>query len=388
MKIFLSYAKEDGAVVKEFHDHLKALGFDPWMDQEQLLPGHAWEREIDKALKLANVVIVFMSPKSVKKRSFVTREANQAVSNLRYKKPDDIYIIPVLIEACEVPEDISDRAQYIDINSPGARNKIVEAIKRAAEQQGILINQGVDYGVYKITSCTLEETKQGRPGHEISVEYPDFSSAERSEVAKFITETFRSRAIEVLLESRSKPWDQDLSSQPSSEEEFESFRMNGRWDKYSVVSATDNFVSVYYNCAWYGAGAAHSNEFHEGINFSIVDNLVYPFELVDLFTDPLKAAQILSAECRKQLTKEYWIRTGMKLGSDEYFQKSFIECTDAKLENFDVFTITNEKITFYFAPYSIAAYAMGSFVVDVSFYELRDVLQTGDLSPIKLEFLH
>jgi hypothetical protein len=49
LKVFLSYAKEDGAIVKEFYDHLKTMGLDPWMDQERLLPGQSWEREIDRA---------------------------------------------------------------------------------------------------------------------------------------------------------------------------------------------------------------------------------------------------------------------------------------------------------------------------------------------------
>ncbi|MGT2495332.1 toll/interleukin-1 receptor domain-containing protein [Cupriavidus basilensis] len=103
----MSYAKEDSATVKDFHDYLKTLGLDPWLDSERILPGQRWEREIDRALNEANVVILFMSPRSVDKRSFVTREANNAVQNLRYKKQDDIYIVPVLLEECEVPDDIA-----------------------------------------------------------------------------------------------------------------------------------------------------------------------------------------------------------------------------------------------------------------------------------------
>lgn len=388
MKIFLSYAKEDGAIVKEFHDHLKALGFEPWLDQEQLLPGQRWEKEIDRALNSAHVVILFLSPRSVQKRSFVTREANQAVQNLRYKKPDDIYIIPVLIEACDVPEEISERAQYIEISAPGAKNKIVSAIKIAAAQQGVTSSQGASYGPYQVVSRSFEETKIARPGHEISLEYPEFISAEHANVALALSSFFRGRATKILFENRSKPWEQspDIFPEPAADDEFN--HANGRWDKFSIQYASENFVSIYFNCSWYGAGAMHGHEFHEGFNFRVIDGDIYPLKLHDLFTDVNKAAQIISEETRRILADEYWKRCGGDINSDDFWKGSFLESTEPNLSNFEQFTVGKQKITFYFPPYSIASYAMGSFVIDVSFYNLKDVMEHGDQAPIPPELLN
>ncbi|CAB3808299.1 hypothetical protein LMG28614_06767 [Paraburkholderia ultramafica] len=382
MKVFLSYAKEDGAIVKEFHDHLKAMGLDPWMDQERLLPGQPWEREIDRALKEANVVILFMSPRSVKKRSFVTREANTAIANLRYKKADDIYVIPVLIEQCEVPEEISERAQYIEISEPGAKNKIVASIMRAAEQQEIAILNGVEHGPYHVYSRSHEEKKPGQPGYDISLDYPEFVSAQFPEVAQALTKFFQGRAAKILLDNRSKPWDQNPDFHPEPEDEFNPFHSNGRWENFGVVSATEHVVSVYFNCSWYGAGAAHSNEYHEGFNFAIIDGQPYPFNLRELFTNAEKAAEIISQECRKSLAREYWNRSGMEIDSDEYWKETFLTNTAASLSNFDTFTVADGKLTFYFAPYRVAAYSFGSFTVDVPLYDLREVLARCDKSPL------
>ncbi|HCY63452.1 MAG TPA: hypothetical protein DHV59_11610 [Oxalobacteraceae bacterium] len=385
MKVFLSYAKEDGAIVKEFHDHLKVMGFDPWMDQERLLPGQSWEHEIDRALKEANAVILFMSPRSVKKRSFVTREANTAIANLRYKKADDIYIIPVLIEQCEIPEEISERAQYIEISEPGAKNKIVASIMRAAEQQEIAILNGVEHGPYQVYSRSYEEKKPGQPGHAISLDYPEFVSAQFPKVAQALTKFFHGRAAKVLLDSRSKPWDQNSEFHPEPEDEFNLYHSNGRWENFGVVSATENVVSVYFNCSWYGAGAAHSNEYHESFNFAVIDGQPYPFNLQELFTNGEKAAEIISQECRKSLAREYWNRSGIDINSDDYWKETFLTNTDARLSNFDTFTVADGKLTFYFAPYRVAAYAFGSLIVDVPFYDLREVLAKGNKSPLVYE---
>jgi hypothetical protein len=381
LKVFLSYAKEDGAPVKEFYDHLKTMGLDPWMDQERILPGQSWEIEIDRGLKEANVVILFMSPRSVKKRSFVTREANTAIANLRYKKADDIYIIPVILESCDVPDEISGRAQYINISEPGAKSKIVASIMRAAEQQEIAVFSGIEHGPYQVYSRSHEEKKTGQPGHAISLYHPEFVSAQFPSVAKVLTEFFQGRTAKILLDCRSKPWDQDpaLFSQP--DDEFDLYCAHGRWDNFRVMSATNNVVSVYFSCSWYGAGAAHSNEFHEGFNFAIIDEQPYPFSLHELFADGESAAEIISQECRKSIAREYWSRSGSDINSDVYWKENFHSRTAASLQNFETFTVADGKLIFYFAPYEVAAYAFGSFSVEVPLYDLRDVLIKGEKSP-------
>ncbi|WP_431206799.1 TIR domain-containing protein [Burkholderia cepacia] len=384
MKVFLSYAKEDGAVVKEFHDHLKALGFDPWMDTERLLPGQAWEREIDRALNEANVVVLFMSPRSVQKRSFVTREANTAVQNLRYKHADDIYIIPVLLEPCEVPDEISKRAQYIGYNEPGAKNKIAASIMRAAEQQNIAILDGVAHGPYKVFSRTLTERKTGQPGYEISIDYPEFSSEHFPNAVNTINKLFLGRTTRLLVDNRTKPWDINRELHPEPDGEYNPFHMNGRWDNFGIASATEQNVSVYYNCSWYGAGAIHSNEFHETFNFSIDGDRLYAISLWDLFSDNTKAAEIISQECRKGISREYWNRCGHDIATDDFWAKSFQATTAPDLSKFETFTIANGKLTFYFPPYTVAAYAFGSWIVDVPLYDLRDVIVKNEMFPLKL----
>ena len=109
LKVFVSYAKEDRDRALKYYDLLAQEGASPWLDVKQLLPGQNWEAEIEKAFSDANVVVLLLSKQSVSKRGFVQREANDAIERLRYKQPTDIYVIPLLLEPCEVPAHIAGR---------------------------------------------------------------------------------------------------------------------------------------------------------------------------------------------------------------------------------------------------------------------------------------
>jgi len=54
-RIFLAYAEEDRAEVRKLYSALQRAGFEPWMDQEKLLPGQNWPRAIDRAIDLSRL---------------------------------------------------------------------------------------------------------------------------------------------------------------------------------------------------------------------------------------------------------------------------------------------------------------------------------------------
>ena len=54
-RIFLCHASEDKAQVREVYHRLRAIDrFEPWLDEEDLLPGQEWAREIPRALQASD----------------------------------------------------------------------------------------------------------------------------------------------------------------------------------------------------------------------------------------------------------------------------------------------------------------------------------------------
>lgn len=369
LKVFVSYAKEDRDRVLRYYDLLVQEGAWPWVDIKNLLPGQNWEAEIEKAFSDANVVILFLSKNSVTKRGFVQREANDAIERLRYKQPTDIYVIPLLLEACDVPSHIASRLQYIDLGTSGAWDQVRASLKLAAEQQSIELLQGISAGPFRVFTERLQEQWKAFPGHDISVEYPRFESTSRAEIAKELSAFFAGRAARTLIESRQNPWDQspDLFSNA-----HEFFATNGRWDDFGIVHATKKLLSLTYNVGYYGAGAAHPNSHFETYNFTLADRLLR-LKLEDFFSDSVKALKRVSELCIHELSKEYWVRVGEK--PDEEQIKWFKDGAGENYDNFAAFTVSQDRFTFLFSPYQVSAYALGRWSADVSFYDLLETLK-------------
>src|SRR5262249_7757317 len=67
-RLFLCHASEDKPQVESIYKRLLALGWQPWMDKMDLLPGQRWQQEIPRVLKESDFILIFFSRHSVAKR--------------------------------------------------------------------------------------------------------------------------------------------------------------------------------------------------------------------------------------------------------------------------------------------------------------------------------
>ena len=104
VQIFLAHAKEDEAQVMELYEQLRLKGYRPWLDKKSLRPGQNWRDEITKAIKASQLFIACLSETSVVKQGYVQREFRLALNELVHKPPGQIYLIPLRLDACELPD--------------------------------------------------------------------------------------------------------------------------------------------------------------------------------------------------------------------------------------------------------------------------------------------
>lgn len=126
--IFLSYAREDAERVKAVYRKLRTQQLNPWLDVADLLPGQEWEKAIVNVIRNARFVIVFLSGQSVSKRGYVQKEIKEALDMAERMPDGDIYIIPVRLEECAVPERLA-KWQWIDIFRPHGFKRLVQMLK-------------------------------------------------------------------------------------------------------------------------------------------------------------------------------------------------------------------------------------------------------------------
>jgi len=63
--IFISYSHDDSTLVDKLHDRLKRIGFPVWLDRHDLTAGPL-QKQVDRALRFRDVVLLVLSESSVK----------------------------------------------------------------------------------------------------------------------------------------------------------------------------------------------------------------------------------------------------------------------------------------------------------------------------------
>src|SRR5215210_7684311 len=103
----MCYSHEDRDRVRELYQRLGEANVDPWLDEEKLLPGQDWEEETRKALRKSDVVVVCLSRTSTKKAGYRQKEIGYALDFADEQPEGTIFIIPLRLEECDLPERLS-----------------------------------------------------------------------------------------------------------------------------------------------------------------------------------------------------------------------------------------------------------------------------------------
>ena len=132
-RVFLCHSNGDKAKVREFYHRLSQDGVNPWLDEEDLLPGQAWEPEIRKAVKSSAAVLAFFSSTSVSSAGYVHKEIQLALDVADEQPPGTIFLIPARLEECEVPERLQ-HIHWVDLYQANGYEKLLRTLKT----QGLL----------------------------------------------------------------------------------------------------------------------------------------------------------------------------------------------------------------------------------------------------------
>jgi S-DNA-T family DNA segregation ATPase FtsK/SpoIIIE len=155
IRVFLCHASNDKPSVRRLYNKLAEDKIDVWFDDEKLLPGQDWDVEIQKAVRISDVVIICLSNKSVTKEGYVQKEIKIALDVADEKPEGTIFIIPVRLEECNVPDRLK-RWQWIDLFSQitdvdnNKLKKLTRSLELRAGQLNVkLRSPGYGNGIFK-----------------------------------------------------------------------------------------------------------------------------------------------------------------------------------------------------------------------------------------------
>jgi hypothetical protein len=126
LMVFLSHASQDKPKVRNLCKRLRQDGFDPWLDEERLLPGQDWNLEIEKALRASDAILLCFSEFSVAKEGYIQREYKRAMRYFEEKPEGTLFVIPVRLDKCELPYFIRE-IQWVDY--PDDYERLVQSLQ-------------------------------------------------------------------------------------------------------------------------------------------------------------------------------------------------------------------------------------------------------------------
>lgn len=120
---FISYAHSDSDQVDALQRSLEAADIPVWRDTMALWPGEDWRIKIRHAIASDSLVFIacFSRLSVARSVSYQHEELVLAIEQLRLRRPEDSWFIPVRLDECEIPDrDIGAgrtlaSIQYVDI---------------------------------------------------------------------------------------------------------------------------------------------------------------------------------------------------------------------------------------------------------------------------------
>lgn len=375
--VFISYTSGDRDRVEPIADALMASGIDAWMDVKRLKAGQNWDFEIRRALDKAEVIVVFISEKSVTKRGYVQREIRLALEKAEEKLVNDIYLIPVLLdENVTIPDLIKD-LQFVRYRDEAFQEKLLDAVKHQMQRIGHATEVAQNESEISWQFYSHREFRDGIPGCEADFRLPRMNSQKHPMVSQ-IGDIIRG---DMLLELAALRF-QTLLPEP----DFFNFGQ----DKYSRTHTLDatpqtpkvrgRILSLAYWLHSYYARAAHPS--HEVKTYCfLVDPLSHIRSLDMIFNDQTEALKVVQCEARSQLV--------VSLGEDGEYEvdQEWVENGTKEWSDFHAFTFEEKGIELHFPPYQIASYAAGPHTVLLPYEKFAHLVTPLFKSALDIEYL-
>lgn len=106
--VFICYSRNDEVRVIEIVEKLKKAGIKTWIDINNLSLGKNVDSEIEDSIKSCALFLCFLSQTALGKPGYRHKEIKKAIEYAMELPPDQIYIIPIKLEECEVPNGYKD----------------------------------------------------------------------------------------------------------------------------------------------------------------------------------------------------------------------------------------------------------------------------------------
>lgn len=157
-KVFISYSRKDQDIARNVYQELHSHGLHPWMDEEDLLPGQVWEDEIKRAMKTSDFIMILLSHQATTSKGYFQKELRIAQDLSQHVPQDQILLIPVRVNFCQVPPTL-EHIHFVDL-FPSYQSGIDKVLRAMNLPKPSKLNIGISLSE---ASPFLEEAMNWKP---------------------------------------------------------------------------------------------------------------------------------------------------------------------------------------------------------------------------------
>jgi sulfatase modifying factor 1 len=172
LSVFLCHSSQDKAFVRALYRKLKRDGVAPWLDEEDLIPGQDWDREIRRAVRASDLILVCLSKSSVSKAGYVQKEIRFVLDFAAEQPEGSIVLIPARIEEGVQIGDVAEelgRRHWVDLSQEAGYRHLERSLQARARECGASLgNLG--------STAPAKATTTASAGSSLAIERPPWAS--------------------------------------------------------------------------------------------------------------------------------------------------------------------------------------------------------------------
>lgn len=141
LRVFLCHGLQDKEIVIRLYERLLGEGWiEPWLDQENILPGQERDLEFRKTVESTDVALLCMSKQSLSQEGYIQREIKFVIDIADEKLEGSIFIIPIRFDNCLLPRLIRRKHPVDFFTSEEERERAYQLLLKSLQTKFDLIS--------------------------------------------------------------------------------------------------------------------------------------------------------------------------------------------------------------------------------------------------------
>jgi len=321
------------------------------MDSMDRPPGALWERALSLAVRRCDLLIIFLSERTVDKNGLLRKELIQALGDWEKKEADDVYVVLARLEVSKVPDQLEKFQKFEaldDLKTPKLV-KLLQVLHGKASGKLDFLPTRLEYKLQQISP-------ESSTHFDIGVTIPQFDAANGDLLT--LANSLIEGAAQDILEAFLVQAGSGLSAKEIKELGLEKTPNDGFWLQPLVLTATLSLISIEFYISTYRRGETQRHHYTRTLNIDVANSM--ELLLKNLVNNEAMATRFFSIYCENALRAEPDFHL---TGKDWKFDSSGMSISQS-------FGFRNADLIFIFAPRDIDGHAVGRKVVELPFNEV------------------